>query len=227
MVVQNFRVVPAYDVVKIQSYEPTITLAHEDLPCPFAAPTYGYWGNIRKTGDDFSDWHVNWTDTSALLGSDAKALTIKFDVSNTTALPVVPVLYESIGTGTTDVVTNYYMNQQEVRAFLFVGAGGNCVPTRDTVNFVAGLAGRDDLMFMRASRIAKVWCEYDDPHLTNLTGSGTMSAVHTKILLKLLQAQYEASGSPGPFRDYIHTFFANNVPYSPAVEQVLSYRSGM
>ena len=82
MIVQNFTVVPAYDVVKVQSYTPTISLTHEQLPCPFTAPTYGDYGNVLKLGSNFADWAVVWNGRNALLGQDAKALSIKFDVSN-------------------------------------------------------------------------------------------------------------------------------------------------
>jgi L-asparaginase/Glu-tRNA(Gln) amidotransferase subunit D len=224
MVAQNFAVVPAYDIFKVQSYLPTIDLAHEELPCPFAAPTYGNLAKVRKQGD-FDHWAVDWRTDNALLGTDARALAIKFDVSNVQApLPKTAELYESVGADSPGLLTSYYFQSQpDVKNFILVGAGGNCVSTQDTVNFVAGQAARTDVVFLRTSRIAKVWCKTDDPHLLNSIGSGTMSAVHTKILLKLLRLQAEAAGATANYAAYVHQWVTDNLPYSPDLEPTLPY----
>ena len=104
---------------------------------------------------------------------------------------------------------------------MLIDAGGNCVSTAATNTFLATQANNANTVFVRASRVAKVWCEYDDPNQAAGTiGAGTMSAVHAKILLKLLQTQADSSTT---YRDYVHSFFVNNVPYSPADEATLAY----
>jgi L-asparaginase/Glu-tRNA(Gln) amidotransferase subunit D len=215
LVVSQFLALPAWDVLKARTYPSNLPITSEKLPVPFEAPNFGAIASIEKTTKPYRDWRVTWNERNRLLGDDRKALQIKFDVSKLSSLPEVPVLTQEVGNHAPELIRDYYLSSKpNVKSFVLVGQG-NCALTQDTRDYVASLASRGDLAFVRSSRTPETNCHLKRDDLwPNVFGAATLSPQHLKILMQLLQENFESSGiSPTAFRDLVSDYFTRWIPY--------------
>ncbi|HET9215993.1 MAG TPA: asparaginase domain-containing protein [Terriglobia bacterium] len=215
LVVAQFRVFPAYDVTKVRTYPSNLPIKSEDLPVPFDAPNFGSLASIQKTGRTLKDWRITWNDRNRLLQEDRKALELKFDAAKLVSLPEVPVLSQEVGNQAKELIRDYYLQQKpEIRSFVLMGSG-NCALTRETRDYIAALASRPDLVFVRSSHTASTHCHLKREDLwPNVLGAATLNPRHFKILLQLFQAAFDSDRKEREtFRDALTAYLRERVPY--------------
>jgi len=215
LVVSQFLALPAYDVMKVRTYPSNLPIKSDRLPVPFDAPNFGNIAAIEKTSGSYRNWRVTWNATNRLVAEDRKALQMKFDIENVTALPQVPILTQEVGNAAPDLIRDYYLaGKPHIKGFVMAG-DGNCALTRQTRDYIASLAFRTDIAFVRSSRTGAIFCYLSQDDLwPNAFGAATLSPQHLKILLQLLQATFEAAGkNPTGFRDAVGDFLSKWIPY--------------
>lgn len=225
LLISKFQAYPAYDATKIRAFPANISgtdgvpLPSDSLPASFAAPNYGALARVTKAGATIAEWEAEWRSDNPLLKTSA--LSMKFDVSSATALPLVPIIFQAIGNDSVDLLQSYYFAQKPlVKSFVFVGSGA-CSLTKDVGTLLTSLAAKEDLMFMRAGHVASNWCQFtQDDSNPNTTGAATLSPMHVKILLQLLQLAIEQNVDLGSLvakqsgmRDKMRAYLSEHVPY--------------
>jgi L-asparaginase len=214
LVVSQFVALPAYDVMKVRTYPSNLPVKSDRLTVPFEAPNFGIIAAIEKTSGSYRNWPITWNPTNRLVAEDQKALDMKFDIENMTALPQVPILTQEVGNAAPELLRDYYLAAKpHIKSFVIAGEG-NCAMTRQTRDYIASLSSRNDIAFVRSSRTGATFCYLRQDDLwPNAFGAATLSPQHLKILLQLLQATLESDKNPTGFREAVGDFLSKWIPY--------------